>query len=101
MGAYIGYYTMRAAELVERAGRVIAVEAIGENLEILQKNIHSNGFDNITIVPKAAWNSCGRLTLFKPTEYRASAFQSVVQTQGQRYDQNACWKSQIANCRHL
>ena len=81
IGAYIGYYAMRAAELVGETGQVIAVEAIDENLRILRANVERNGFKNIVIVPKAAWNTSGKLTFFKPTGYRASVFRSVVEAQ--------------------
>lgn len=37
IGAYIGYYAMRAAELVGESGRVVAIEAIEDNAEILKK----------------------------------------------------------------
>jgi FkbM family methyltransferase len=78
VGAYIGYYAMRAAELVGEAGKVVAVEAIEANLLLLKKNVEANHFKNIVIVPKAAWKSAGSLRFYRHARQQASAISSVI-----------------------
>jgi FkbM family methyltransferase len=78
VGAFMGYYAIRAAEIVGPMGKVIAVEAVEENLQLLRKNVEANFPENIIIVPKAAWESAGHLKFFRTTRQQASAISSVV-----------------------
>jgi FkbM family methyltransferase len=78
VGAYLGYYALRAAELVGPAGRVIAIEAIPENVELLALNIESNPDLRITLVPKAAWSGAGQLSFEREARQAASAIAGVV-----------------------
>jgi FkbM family methyltransferase len=55
IGAYIGWYTIRASEAVGPAGRVIALEPDATNRRQLENNISLNGLSNCFTVPKAAW----------------------------------------------
>lgn len=81
VGAFMGYYAMRAAELVGASGKVIAVEAVEENLRLLNKNISANAIKNITVVPKAAWKSTGTLTFYRHARQQASAISTTVNAQ--------------------
>jgi FkbM family methyltransferase len=80
-GAYIGYYVMRAAELVGQDGKVVAIEAVDENLQLLRKNIEANKFQNVVVVPKAVWNSTGSLKFYRNARQQASAISTVVTVQ--------------------
>ncbi|MBA7582890.1 hypothetical protein ES708_24828 [subsurface metagenome] len=42
LGAFTGYYAMKASQIVGNSGKVIAIEAIKENFEILKLNIEKN-----------------------------------------------------------
>ena len=53
IGAFHGFGTMRLAEYIGETGTIVAVEANPVSLEILNKNIYENGFNNIIVVPKA------------------------------------------------
>jgi len=64
LGANIGYYTLLAAKLVGRKGRVFAFEPAPDNFSLLLKNIDANGYDNIIPVPKAVSNKTGTTKLF-------------------------------------
>jgi FkbM family methyltransferase len=64
IGANIGSYTLRCAQKVGPAGRVISFEAVPENACLLQNNIELNGLSNVTIVPRAAGAGAGRVALF-------------------------------------
>ena len=64
LGANIGYYTLLAAKLVGRKGRVFAFEPAPDNFSLLLKNIEANGYDNIIPVQKAVSNKTGTTKLF-------------------------------------
>jgi len=70
-GAYMGYYALRAAELVGASGKVIAIEAVEENFALLQRNI--------TAICKAVWNVPGELSFQRHARQQASAIRGVVE----------------------
>lgn len=53
VGANIGWFTMLAAALTGREGRVIAVEPSSENCRLLLASAEANGFRNIELWPFA------------------------------------------------
>ncbi|MGK7869557.1 FkbM family methyltransferase [Falsiroseomonas sp. E2-1-a20] len=53
IGANIGIYTLRAATLVGRSGRVIAVEPGREALRALRANLALNDMPQVTVLPVA------------------------------------------------
>jgi FkbM family methyltransferase len=54
VGSEYGYYAIKAAQLVGRRGKVIAIEPHPMNYNVLKKNIFYYKLDNIIPVPKAA-----------------------------------------------
>jgi FkbM family methyltransferase len=64
IGANIGSYTLRCAQKVGSAGRVISFEAVDDNVRSLQNNIAMNGLSNITIIPQAIGAAPGRVALY-------------------------------------
>lgn len=62
-GAYLGHKTVRfAEELVGREGKVLAIEMMPDNVEILRRNVSENGLDGvIEIVEAGVWNAPGTL----------------------------------------
>ena len=80
IGAFIGYYVMRAATLVKNSAKVVAIEAIEDNYSLLQKNIHENNFNNVSLVQKASWDSKGVLKFYRHHRQRASAKRNVVKS---------------------
>ena len=82
MGAYMGYYTMYLAEKTGKAGTVIAIEPIPENLKYLKKNISYNQFDNVVIVERGVWNSNEKMTLYRTGKDTQSA--SLVLDEGEK-----------------
>jgi FkbM family methyltransferase len=54
VGANIGHYTLRMAELVGRAGRVLAFEPVPETFELLTANISAAGARNVSLFNVAA-----------------------------------------------
>jgi FkbM family methyltransferase len=54
VGANVGDYTLRMSELVGAAGRVIAVEPMQSELEVLANNVRVSPFANVTLLGIAA-----------------------------------------------
>ena len=54
VGANVGYFTLLAASLVGRAGRVFAFEPVPPTVRRLERNVAASGSPNVTIVPAAA-----------------------------------------------
>jgi FkbM family methyltransferase len=63
IGANIGYFTMLAASVVGRAGRVLAVEPNPRNARLLEASRRANGFDHVTLCQAAAGREIGLLVL--------------------------------------
>jgi len=53
IGANIGYFSLLAARLVGKEGRVIAFEPFQQNVKLLHASLKLNGFDNIEVYPFA------------------------------------------------
>jgi FkbM family methyltransferase len=54
VGANVGHYTMRMAELVGPAGRVIAMEPIPDTFSLLAENVRHSGHANVSLLNCAA-----------------------------------------------
>lgn len=78
LGAYIGMYAVKMQQIVGETGKVIAVEAIKNNFEILQKNIEKNNITNIIPVNKAIWNEKGKLKFYSNIKQDNSAIVGIV-----------------------
>ncbi|MFQ6016730.1 MAG: FkbM family methyltransferase [Kiloniellaceae bacterium] len=64
IGANIGYYALMESRLVGPSGRVIAVEPSPENVELLERNLATNGCDNVLVLPIAISDRSGRRALW-------------------------------------
>ena len=62
LGANVGFFTCKIAQQRKEA-RIIAVEAMAENCEILRRNIQRNSFKNITVVNSAIAGSIGSIDI--------------------------------------
>ena len=78
IGAHIGYYTIIAANLVGKKGKIYAFEPEPENYSLLVKNIEINGYQNIIPVKKAVSNKVGTAKLFLGT----SALHTILESKG-------------------
>jgi FkbM family methyltransferase len=63
VGANAGYFSMIAGELVGKSGRIVSLEPDPRVVEVLRRNVGSNGFENASVVQAAAYNSCGEVSL--------------------------------------
>jgi len=59
IGANIGFFSLLAARLVGREGRVVAFEADPEIAARLREHVERNAFSVITVVEKAVWSESG------------------------------------------
>ena len=64
IGAHVGYFSLISARLVGPQGKVIAFEPEPENHNLLIKNIESNGYSNISPIPKAVSSTSGTTQFF-------------------------------------
>ncbi|MBI2966765.1 MAG: FkbM family methyltransferase [Bacteroidetes bacterium] len=78
VGPYIGYGAIKISELVKNSGRIIAVEADPECVQLLEKNIKENNINNVTIVHKAVWNKRGKISFYKKTYQENSIIQDMI-----------------------
>lgn len=68
LGANMGYFTLLAARLVGKEGRVYPFEPAPLNYSLLIKNIELNGYDNVVPIQKAVSNVSGAVRLFLSNE---------------------------------
>jgi FkbM family methyltransferase len=64
VGAHIGAYTLRAAKMVEKQGRVVSVEPNKDNFELLIRNIGLNDLGNCIPLNVAAYSANEEVILF-------------------------------------
>ncbi len=64
LGANVGYYTLLAARLVGKEGKVYAFEPEPTNYSLLLKNIELNEYNNVVAVQKAVSNVTGKIKFF-------------------------------------
>lgn len=64
IGANIGYFTLIAARLTGKKGKVFAFEPEPHNFDLLVRNIALNGYDNVIAVQKAISDKNGKAKLF-------------------------------------
>lgn len=84
VGAFIGFHALRMSEIVGAKGKVIAIEAISENFELLKKNIEINKIKNIIPINKAIWNYRGSLLFHIDEKQKTSALNNIVKTKEQK-----------------
>lgn len=63
-GAHIGTFTVMAARVVGKEGRVIAIEPEENNLRFLKKNIEANNLKNVIVIPKGLWSKKGEMKFY-------------------------------------
>ena len=70
VGANWGYFTLAAAHLVGRAGRVLSIEVDPRACRALKDNVARNGLDHVSVLEMAASDAPGML---KMQEYESAA----------------------------
>ncbi len=78
VGANIGIFTMLAASRVGRDGRVIAVEPILRNRQLIARAAQANGFSQVEIIAAAASDSSSSIQLRTHPETSNAATQAAA-----------------------
>jgi FkbM family methyltransferase len=68
VGANVGYFSVMASRLVGAEGRVFAVEPDPSNVAILRANLWRNEAANVRLLPIAAWDGRGHLSMIELPE---------------------------------
>lgn len=63
VGANIGFFTMRAASRVGASGKVIAVEPMDKNLQLIYLGVRENNFENVVVWPFGASDHDGLVSI--------------------------------------
>jgi FkbM family methyltransferase len=63
IGANIGVFTALGASVVGSGGRVVAVEPIARNAELIERACQSNGFEQVRVIRAAASDRAGAIEL--------------------------------------
>jgi FkbM family methyltransferase len=64
LGANLGYFTLLAAKLAGKRGKVYSFEPEPRNYNYLLKNIELNGYDNVFAIPKAVSDRNAKVKLY-------------------------------------
>ena len=83
IGANIGYFTLLAAREIGPEGKVFAFEPFPQTVEILKKNIDSNGYKNVQTIPMAVSDEIGSSYLALKSD---SGHNFVTSTPNDEYD---------------
>jgi FkbM family methyltransferase len=75
LGAHVGYYALLAARGVGPRGRVYAFEPSPDTFRLLVRNLETNGYANVTAVPKAVSNFTGPGRLYLNAEHNTGDHQ--------------------------
>jgi FkbM family methyltransferase len=86
VGAFVGTHTIMMREIVGERGQVYSFEPQPDCVELLEKTISVNGFDNCTIIPKSVGDKDGVQKLM--TTERPDSTSNVVGSDpwDRRYD---------------
>jgi FkbM family methyltransferase len=80
VGAYIGYHSMRLSELVGNTGKIVAIEAIPSNYDIMKKNIELNNLNNIIPINIAIWKNKGNISMNVDEDQKNSIAKNIINT---------------------
>lgn len=59
IGANVGFFTLLAAKLTGAQGRVVAIEPLARNLDLLRQHLALNQVGNVTIIAQAVADAAG------------------------------------------
>jgi FkbM family methyltransferase len=77
VGANIGFFSMMAAHLVGPKGKVIAIEPMDKNLQLIYLGIRKNGFMNVEVFPFGASDRSGLVPIVTDANTSNALIQSA------------------------
>jgi FkbM family methyltransferase len=78
VGANCGTFTLFAARMLSRSGRVVAIEPSAVMTSRLRFNVAANGFDNVQIFETAVGPEAGSATLYVDESHRGMSSLSAI-----------------------
>lgn len=81
VGANTGYFTMLAAHLVGETGRVVAVEPMDKNVQLIYLGIQRNGFKHVDVFPFGASEQSGLVPIITDPNTSNALVQHAPSTQ--------------------
>jgi len=81
-GAFIGYYTLKMANDVGPNGRVVCIEPVKDNRDIILRNLEANGIRNVTVLPYAVAEERREATLYIEKWQKNSLASEVCKGEG-------------------
>ena len=83
VGAYLGFYTLKAARLIGPQGFVVSVEPLAETFKLLSANVKINQLDNVKLIKACVAGSRGTKTLYIPScSINASILEEYAEAMG-------------------
>jgi FkbM family methyltransferase len=82
IGTHIGTYTLMLSKLVGEKGRVYGFEPSPKPYKILRENLKRNHCENVTAENIALSNTCGKVTLYNPSDLGASGSSILLSGKG-------------------
>jgi hypothetical protein len=82
VGANVGFFAVLAARFVGSEGRVVAFEPLPSSADMVRYNARQNGFETITVIEAAAWESSGEAELLLLPESTATKLARLTDEQG-------------------
>lgn len=83
VGANVGWFTLLAAKITGKGGRVVSFEPEPTNFSLLSKSICLNGFKNVVALERCALDYDGEVTLHLTTAINMPGSHSTVRDFGQ------------------
>lgn len=102
VGAHVGYMTLLMAKLVGPRGRVYAIEADSDNVEMLRRNVHLNGYSKrVRILHMAAWDGSAEAVPFPQDHPSLSGQVCGDGEEGERFVRAAALDTELADLARL
>lgn len=80
IGAYVGYFVLKASRIVGEHGLVIAIEPSSEPYAILDRNVKENGSKNVITVPKATYSEKKIIKFYQKRKQVNSIYKNLYDT---------------------
>jgi len=101
VGAYLGYYTIRAAKMIGQEGLVIAIEPNPLSYELLKKNLELNKITNVKMINRALYSSEGKIAFVCKSAGASSSYvydiRKVLENDGKMIFVEALTLDQVIN----
>ena len=74
IGGNIGYYPLMELTLLAGSGQLVVIEPLPQNVALLERNLHLNGYHNVPVVEAAVSNVSSRRTFFLSEQSNLGTF---------------------------